>query len=301
MGGVSVKPYLRFVAMDDGTFRHNTSALEYSVDNGRSWVALPAQTNTPVVAAGTSIIWRGSMVPSNTNKSFSSSGRFSVSGNPLSLIYGNDFEGKSIMDYAFSQLFFGCVNLVSADGLVIPDDYNNRQYVCYAMFYGCTSLTSAPSLPAMTLATRCYQQMFQNCSSLMTAPSLPATTLAERCYENMFLNCSGLVDAPRILPATTLSSSCYSGMFGNCSSLVTAPELPAITLVDNCYKNMFFRCSKLNYIKAMFVTTPSASYTSNWVISVSATGTFVKNSAATWSVTGENGIPNNWTIETADS
>lgn len=299
MGG-NKPDYLVFTALEDGTFVHNTAALEYSLDGGSSWVNLPARTNTPVITTGTSIMWRGNMTPTNTNKSFSSSGRFSVEGNPLSLTYGNDFEGKSIMDYAFSQLFFNCVNLVSADGLIMPDDYNNRQYVCFAMFYNCTSLVSAPSLPATTLATRCYQQMFQNCSSLTTAPSLSATTLAERCYENMFLNCSSLVNAPQ-LPAITLETGCYTGMFGNCTSLVTAPELPAITLVNNCYGNMFYRCGNLKYVKAMFTTTPGSTYTSNWLTGVANGGTFVKNSAATWDVTGVDGVPNSWIIETADS
>lgn len=49
----------------------------------------------------------------------------------------------------------------------------------------------------------------------------------------------------------------------------------------------------------MFTTTPTPSYTSSWLNNVSSTGTFVKNSAATWNVTGSSGIPNNWTVETA--
>ena len=34
---------------------------------------------------------------------------------------------------------------------------------------------------------------------------------------------------------------------------------------------------------------------------VASTGTFVKNSAATWTTTGTNGVPSNWTIETASA
>jgi len=34
------------------------------------------------------------------------------------------------------------------------------------------------------------------------------------------------------------------------------------------------------------------------VSGVAATGTFVKNSSATWNVTGVNGVPSGWTIET---
>ena len=61
---------------------------------------------------------------------------------------------------------------------------------------------------------------------------------------------------------------------------------------------MFNGCSRLNYIKAMFTTTPSSSsYTYNWVQNVAATGTFVKNSAAEWNVTGTNGVPTGWTVE----
>ena len=86
-------------------------------------------------------------------------------------------------------------------------------------------------------------------------------------------------------------------MFQGCTSLTTAPELPATTLVSNCYNNMFQGCTNLNYIKAMFTSVPSSSYTSNWVSGVSSTGTFVKNSAATWTNTGVNGIPTGWTVE----
>ena len=74
--------------------------------------------------------------------------------------------------------------------------------------------------------------------------------------------------------------------------------LPATTLASGCYQYMFYGCSSLNYIKAMFTTTPSTTYTSSWVSGVASTGTFVKNVAATWNVTGVNGIPSGWTVVT---
>lgn len=82
---------------------------------------------------------------------------------------------------------------------------------------------------------------------------------------------------------------------------MTAPELPATTLASNCYNGMFNGCISLNYIKAMFTTAPSTSYTNNWVYRVSSTGTFVKNPAAKWNVTGVHGIPSGWTVQTASS
>ena len=49
----------------------------------------------------------------------------------------------------------------------------------------------------------------------------------------------------------------------------------------------------------MFITTPSPTYTSNWVSGVASTGTFVKNKNATWDVIGSDGIPSGWTVQTA--
>ena len=87
-------------------------------------------------------------------------------------------------------------------------------------------------------------------------------------------------------------------MFSTCYFLVQAPSLPATTLVSGCYSGMFYDCKSLNYIKALFTTTPSSSYTNLWVSGVKANGTFVKNSAATWNVTGDSGIPSGWTVLT---
>ena len=116
----------------------------------------------------------------------------------------------------------------------------------------------------------------------------------------MFNGCTSLTTAPE-LPATTLAESCYSSMFIDCTSLTTVPELPATTLANDCYHSMFYGCSNLNYIKAMFTTTPSTTYTTNWVSGVSSTGTFVKNSAASWNVSGIHGIPSGWTVQTASA
>ena len=171
-------------------------------------------------------------------------------------------------------------------------------YVFFKLFRECTSLTAAPALPVTTLAEYCYNSMFSGCTSLTTAPELPATTLANCCYAGMFDGCSSLVQAPA-LPATTLTNSCYSSMFAGCSSLTQAPELPATTLVNNCYNYMFTSCKKLNYVKAMFTTNPrKGTYLTYWLDNVSQTGTFVKNSAATWTKEYAK-IPAGWTVQTA--
>lgn len=195
----------------------------------------------------------------------------------------------------YSGMFEACTSLISAPALPATTLAEG----CYSyMFSNCTSLTRPPELPATTLADWCYERMFNMCISLTTAPELPATTLAPCCYRSMFQECASLTAAP-MLPATTLIVQCYEGMFSYCTSLTSAPELPATSFNDSgCYNYMFSGCRNLAYIKAMFTTTPSSTHTQDWVSGVSASGTFVKNSAATWNVTGNNGIPSGWTVET---
>ena len=85
-------------------------------------------------------------------------------------------------------------------------------------------------------------------------------------------------------------------MFNSCTKLEDGGKLFFIKLGSNTLSYMYNNCSKLNYVEAYFTTTPGTNYTSNWMYGVKTTsGTFVKNSAATWNVTGVNGVPKKWT------
>lgn len=218
--------------------------------------------------------------------------------NCTSLTTAPALPATTLQTYCYGYMFYGCTALVNPPTLGAK---TMKNYCYYYMFSGCSSLVNAPALPATTLASYCYQYMFQNCTSLVTAPTLSATTLATYCYNMMFYGCTNLANVQETLPATTLKSNCYNQMFRGCKKLTTAPVLPAITLVTRCYYYMFYGCSALNYVKAMFTTTPSSSYTAYWLANVSSTGTFVKNVDATWTTTGSTGVPTNWTIQTASS
>ena len=85
-------------------------------------------------------------------------------------------------------------------------------------------------------------------------------------------------------------------MFASCTSLIKAPDLPATTLYQDCYKYMFNGCSSLNYIKCL-ASGSNFSAATMWVSGVSATGTFIKNPEATWTITGVDGVPTGWTLE----
>lgn len=151
----------------------------------------------------------------------------------------------------------------------------------------------------LTAPNGCFHSLFLNCTALTKAPELPALTIGQNSYTYMFKGCSNLVQGPSILPAMVLPVGCYYGMFIGCSKLTTAPVLPGINLGSVCYDTMFSGCSSLNYIKAMFTTIPSSSYTRYWMENVSSTGTFVMNAAAEWDpeqYRSSNGIPEGWTV-----
>ena len=280
--------YLTFITLEDGTFtftmsqKLSTSAvpsISYSIDNGKTWVTTQNVDNqeviitTPTINAGDKILWKSNAVQYCTNPNpypngdegygyFFSSGNFNIEGNIMSLMYEDDFKGRTTlkelistgaMAGSFSNLFKNSTKLVSVKNLSLPAT-TLEQYCYYYMFYGCTSLTSTPTLPATTLASSCYNSMFKGCTSLTTPPKLPATTLAGSCYGGMFQGCTSLTTAPKLL-TTTLEQYCYYSMFQDCTSLTTAPELPATTLANSCYYYMFNGCTSLTSAPTLPATT----------------------------------------------
>lgn len=290
----SVRNYLKFTALESGTFSLNLppvvnadrmTSVSYSLDNGATWITtINDNTNititTPTIAAGDSVLWKGTGVVmayhynAGNFSNFSSTGSFSASGNIMSLLFENTFENEKVLPnqrYTFLKLFTGCTGMTTPPQLPATTLRNG----CYSnMFSGCTSLTSMPTLPATILADGCYESMFNGCSSLTNATDLIATSTSANCYYEMFAGCTSLVIAPKIKARTFYSGSCYM-MFNGCSSLTTipefipevvgtsccrymfrnckittAPELPAMSAPANCYQQMFMGCTDL-------VTAPS--------------------------------------------
>ena len=225
----------------------------------------------------------------------------------------------------YHYMFYNCTSLMVAPEL---PSTALAEY-CYAsMFYGCSKLTVAPVLPATTLSTSCYDNMFRlctnltippkiyatdssngeyscrsmfhSCYSLIEAPELRITSVGVMCYSYMFNYCRSLINVPE-LPATELANGCYYYMFYGCPKITKSPVLPAETLVENCYQYMFGTCSKVSEVTCLATDISASGCVDNWLSGVAASGTFVKNSTAQWDVTGVNGIPNGWTVQTASS
>ena len=254
-----------------------TVDIYYSTD-GNSWNLLSSQGN--IFNANDIIFLKATRTDTNhrvQSLRIQEDGSVELCGNPLSLVYGDSFTDyiNSVPPVsAFYQLFEGSEGCeIDASNLAMPEIMSET--CCRYMFQGCTGLVVPPKLPATTLAKQCYVGMFQGCTALTTAPELPATTMALGCYQYMFYGCT---------------------------ALTTAPVIPDATLANACYQYMFGRCTSLNYIKYMGLTAPSTTYHSSWVINVPSGGTFVKNSAATWTNSfGTNAIPSGWTVTTASS
>ena len=255
------------------------TSLSYSKDKA-TWnetiIDDTAQTITIPVTNGENVYLKGiakQLGNSNACVNIDSTGDINASGNTMSLLYGDDYNGKITFPegskYTLAKLFNGNTHLINADELI---------------------------LPATTLAPYCYYNMFNGCTSLTIAPELPATELADSCYSSMFKGCTSLTAAPA-LPATTLVDDCYEYMFYRCTSLTTAPELPATTLAYACYYNMFADCTSLNNITMLATDISATNCLSNWVYGVAATGTFIKAPSMTsLPIDSSYGIPTGWTV-----
>ena len=291
-------PYVTFGGSGEQTLQmsQEVPSLEYSVNNG-AWQVLG--TNTVTFGGGHGSVRLRGKSSVGTNRAqitFGNSTPVGCSGDIRTLVDYENYSTVNTSEAKFIQLFEDCTQLISAPDLpaTILAPY------CYRyMFHNCEALTQAPALPATNLSEGCYLGMFQKCTSLTAAPALPASELAPICYAYMFAECSSLTEAPA-LPATTLDTQCYIYMFWNCTSLTQAPVLPATTVPRKAYQWMFWNCTSLNYIKMMATDISATDCLKDWVLGVPSSGTFVKNSAATWeNFYGTSGIPEGWNVQTA--
>ena len=249
---------LTFQAMAAGvhiTVPPNVWEMYYSL-NGGEWTRIIGGS-VYAENVGDKISFRG-WNSSLENSYFDCSGDFSIYGNIMSLLDGDDYPTATTITAtnAFLKLFKGNFSMYNHPfkKLVLPATTLSEG--CYrSMFEECFNLTSAPELPATTLAASCYERMFSLCRNLTTPPKeLPATTLQTACCKEMFSDCHELTSAPK-LPATTLAESCYKRMFYQCNHLAEAPELPATTMAASCYEEMFYKCSQLEDTPELPATT----------------------------------------------
>lgn len=244
-----------------------TYKISYSFDKS-SW------TEVSVTGWNMAIICE---IPANTKVYLKSTSNRISSRSLSSTTYYNTYTIYHSADYDYFDVSGNIMSLVNGDNFINTTFSANIQFA--ALFgsqsnRGTNAITNAENLVLPDcISAGCYGSMFYSCSKLLTAPKLPATTLANNCYRQMFKSCS---------------------------SLTTAPDLPALTLPNNswCYYYMFGQCTSLNYIKCLATSGLNSNNNLNyWCLNTgNGSGTFVKNSSATWSTTGASGIPTGWTV-----
>ena len=259
--------------------------IKYSVNN-TIWSSTTSTSGvTSIIAtlnSGDTIYFMGSESNySATNKKYHfihTSANAEVKGNAMSMLYGENFDGQTIISSSGALRSLFCSTTSSTNYITSIDELE---------------------LPATTLSEACYQSMFDGCSGLTSLPSglLPSTSLTADCYRAMFANCVNLTTVPSdLLQATTLADRCYQYMFQK-TSLTVAPTLPAPTLTVGCYGSMFGSASTLSAITCLATDISASACTNNWVANVAPSGTFTKPEGMTAWTSGNSGIPNGWTVE----
>lgn len=186
-GGAWENEYFTIESLQDGTTFSIKSQINYSLNRG-SWVTASANTNIRLSSNDrVRISTRLSPVTSERDRALSISGSFNVSGNIMSLLYGDDFIGQTKIsnNYALAYLFYNCTGLVSAENLILPA--TTLTGYCYrSMFEGCTNMTKAPLLPATSVPNYGYMRLFYGCSKInyikMLANNANIYTLSQWVY-----------------------------------------------------------------------------------------------------------------------
>lgn len=188
--------YLTLQALESGTIEFSAGTVDYSTDSGSTWNTL-SQGNTISVSQGDEVLFKKSVTVPDTYTgigTFTSSCRFNVYGNIMSMQEGDNFATATTIanyDFYFKRLFAGS-KVVSAANMVLPA--TTLQNFCYnELFNTATYLTIPPKIfPATALTQDCYSFAFNGCTSLTKSPVLPALTAARASYGWMFQNCTSL-------------------------------------------------------------------------------------------------------------
>lgn len=282
--------YLTFTAVENTTFSftkaNNNEKIYYSINDGTTWEELAANSSTPTIAVGDSIKWKGALTPlANSSQilgigTFNSTGKFNCYGNPISLLFSDNFRSKvnsDLQDAAFAKLFLGN-KVVSCENFVIPIA-NIGTAAFFKTFESCPYLVTAPQIDNNGIIGACaMKRMFYGCSLLTNVPDIRfRNTFAYRfgsvgsglvyndwafevknqpgSFNSMFEGCTSLVTLPRLIPSNLSNNignyCCYRMFYGGTNiSQIPADYFSALKPHDYmkseyCFSNMFGGCTQL--------------------------------------------------------
>lgn len=173
-------------------------SVSYSLNNGKSWTTKSNVTNggvilsVPSAKVGDKILWKGVGTDAGEGASYratflGTTAQFKVSGNPGSMVYGDDFVDK-------------------------PHGAKVR-----SLFYNCTSVIDAKDLYLQP--TGFYAEMFKNASYLVTAPDIIRTEGVADWTLSYFINGCTRLTSIHIDITGDVTGYGMSTFFNGCSSL----------------------------------------------------------------------------------
>ena len=253
---------LTFTLLEDGQFSFSMPGISYSLDGSETWVELDANELTPKLYAGTSIAWAGHLTPIQVDPfgvgRFTSTGKFNISGTPLTLIHGYEL----------------CNDTTIKPTLKINTEDATQNYNTFRGLFAYTNVVSAEEM------------------------TLPSMGLTYACYRAMFAQCTDLILPPKELPAQSPAQYCYYFMFHDCTSMIKSPVIHLVGLGNNNYNvaYMFDGCSSLKSIEIWATNVGNTNSRLNWVRGVSSEGTMIIDPvyAKSWTSKGDNSIPLNY-------
>ena len=192
--------------------------------------------------------------------------RYSVSGNIMSLLWGDDyvyapankipFEGlkdrgeTTVKSFKFNNMFTGggTNGVVDASDLWLPTK-NLTENIFQYMFIDNVYLTAAPDIKAKYLPKNACNNMFQNCTSLTDMPNILAEEITDGAINGMFEGCSSLVNTTQlhIKKINIITEQSLQNVFKDCTSLTSVPiwNENVNIIGDWIGTNMFYGCSSL--------------------------------------------------------
>lgn len=202
--------------------------LQYSTDKV-DWIDYTDQTITVANTYGV-VYFRASdagnegfCTTENRNNYWSftiPTGKFSVSGNIMTLLDNTGNKMDITQQYAFCGLFNGCTGLVDAGDL---------------------------KLPATTIGVASYLDLFRECINLTTSPKeLPALIAPQVAYANMFYNCTNMTSVPETVGTREYGRSACESMYLGCTHIPTTVTHKATKLDEYAFAYMFHNTEASN-------------------------------------------------------
>lgn len=275
--------YLTFTALENNSILsfnviNDANLPEYYSSNKGGWVIYTPGEKIKL-QKGEEVKWKHVNKTHDQSEHFITlGGYFDVSGNAMSMIYGDNFTDSTNfkceiqIQYNSSQLSDKVDNKKNKpflDGKMTEHFIKEGDSVPTVVFifgniYSSNDIEDAMNLSDFKIIDGSYKVnyvenlrgLFHGCSHIVNANNLilqsgiclpeinDNVTNIYTSYENLFGGCTSLETAPK-LPAMSLGFKCYGSMFANCEKLKYMPKLPATIMKNECYRGMFAGCKNI--------------------------------------------------------